>query len=131
MWRIAVFVFSVLALSSLLACARNHLGSRWGIDMKICSRSVRDVLFPLANRIVRVLIGKAFMRLLDDSSFKITDEFLAFRHTREVDLFESFCIGWFRYSLAKGTAELAETFTVIGRKRATDENTTVRNSSNS
>lgn len=115
-WRIAVCKFSVFVLATFMACARDGFCSRWAMDTRIRSRSASGVLFPLPNRVVRLVDDKDFMKLLEDLSLNLTHAFLPFRPSKEVDWFKSSYVGWFPYSFTKTTVERVEEFAVLCRK---------------
>lgn len=116
-WRIAVSKFSVLVLTSFLACAPDGSGSSWCIDARIRSRGARGILLSFPSRIIDFVENEAFMRLFEISSFDFTRAFFAFGRTQEVVWSESSRVEWFPYSFAEGAVDRVEAFTVLGGKR--------------
>lgn len=67
----------------------------------------------LSNRVIRPVESKAFMTLLDDSSFELTRPCLVFGHTPKVDWYELSSVAWLPYLFAKGVVERSEALVIL------------------
>lgn len=76
--------------------------------------------FLLASSVVRLVDNEAFMKLLDESPFKLIYAPLDRRRSQDVGWFKSFRVAWVPYSFAEGSVDQDEAFTVLRQNSSTD-----------
>lgn len=118
--RITVCGASVFALASFLASSHDGPCSGWSTDARTCSRGPHCVQFSLPGIVVRLVDNEAFIKLLDESSFDLTNALLHCGLSQKIAWTRSYCVGWAPYSVAESSVARAEDFTVLGQTRSTD-----------
>lgn len=120
-WQIAVCKFSCVLLSSFMACALDKFCIRSILGSNIRRRGSRGMLISFPSRLLRPAHKNLFTKLSENSSIYLEHALPAFTSLQKAHWPESSGIGWLPYSLCEGAVKHIEAFTMLGRRRGTDE----------
>lgn len=118
--RIATCEFIIMVFASFLECARDEPCARWISASRTRARGTQVVLFPLLQRVLRLVNGKTFHRLIEIFSFDLVHNVLEFKRSQEVHWSDLSRFQWCPYSFSEGVLDAIKPFTVLAGKRGVD-----------